>query len=212
MTTNHSGDRFAGAGMCYAPAHQLQQTEACCGEAPWRCVSIAALLALALAGPAAAKQLPDEPTLEQKAVAEAYEEFLQDMLKTNAAKGSNQACAIIIGRTGTMNINPEANEISSIGWGGQPGEAQIVATNGSFNLAMDAPFGFSLAPPSGNDATVFKGSYSGFGATNFSQTPGNAKISLKKGTTSITANLVATRTSGTFPAGQYRAELTLRCE
>ena len=212
MTTDHSGDRLAGAGVCNAPAHQVQQTEACCSATPWRCVCIAALLALALAMPAAAKQLPDEQTPEQKAVAEVYEEFLQDMLRTNAAKGNNQACAIIIGRTGTMNINPEANEISSIGWGGQPGEAQIVTTNGSFNLAMDAPFGFSLAPPNGNDATIFNGSYSGFGATNFAQTSGNAKISLKKGTTSITANLVATKTSGTFPAGQYRAELTLRCE
>lgn len=212
MTVHHSGDRLSGPGVCFAQEHDFQQPGIDGAKAPRASAFLAVFLLLGLAGPANAGPMPEEPTAEQKAIAEAYEAFLQEMVETNAAKGDNNACAIIIGRTGSMNVNPEANEISSIGWGGQPGEAQIVATNSSFNLSMDEPLGFSLAPPKGNDATVFKSTYSGFGATNFSQSPGNTKIRVKKGTTSITANLTATKTSGTFPAGQYRAELTLRCE
>lgn len=212
MTIHHSGNRPAGPGVCFAPAHAGQPDKSPGSIALWHCAAFAALVILALTQTAAAAPKRDEPTPEQKAVSKAYEEFLQEMLAANAVKGDNQACAIIVGRTGSMTVNPEANEISSVGWGGQPGEAQIVATSGTFNLKMDEPLGFSLAPPKGNDATIFKGSYSGFGATSFSQAPGNATIRVKKGITSITANLTATKTSGTFPAGQYRAELTLRCE
>ncbi len=212
MTIHHSEDRFAGFGVCFTQGHAIQQDKTRISNALMNCMVAIALLIFAMAGSALAAPVTDKRTPEEKAVAEAYEEFMQEMLEKNGARAENHGCAIIVGRTGTMHINPEANEISSSGWGGQPGEAQIVATNSSFDLSMDPPLGFSLAPPKGNDAIVFSGSFSGFGATNFSQTPGNTKIRVKKGMTSITANLVATKTSGTFPAGQYRAELTLRCE
>lgn len=138
------------------------------------------------------------------------EELYRDVPAARA-KG-NQTCAVIIGNGGVLAATPEAMELSSRSFGGAPGSAEVVTDTGSFSLQIDTPLGFSNAPAGGNDGVTFHASYSGFGVTSFSETPGNIPVRLKNGQTSIQAHLWATRTSSPFPAGQYRAELVLRCE
>jgi hypothetical protein len=113
---------------------------------------------------------------------------------------------------GQLAASPEGNELSSASYGGRAGQAEVFASGDSYMLTMDAPLGFSLAPSGANDSVAMKASYSGFGATSFSATPGNIPVRLKAGLTTISADLVARKISGLFPAGPYRAELMLRCE
>jgi hypothetical protein len=178
------------------------------------------LLALALACPASAKPKKNQeleaagvPALDEPGAAnEEAEALMKELSRAQPGQGNNQFCAIIITSDGQLAASPEANELSSMTFGGRPGQAEIIATNSSYTLSIDAPLGFSLAPAGGNDSMLIRTSYSGFGATSFSATPGNVPIRLKRGSTTVSANMVATKTSSLFPAGQYRAELTLRCE
>jgi hypothetical protein len=168
---------------------------------------------LVLAGHAAVAQeaeiAPLEETVEDE---EAYKKLIEELSKSQSAKGGNQFCAVIVSSDGQLAPSPEADELSSTSYGGRAGQAEVVASNSSYTLAIDAPLGFSLAPSGANDSLVMKASYSGFGATSFSMTPGNIPVRLKQGSTTLSINLEATKTNSLFPAGQYRAEIVLRCE
>jgi hypothetical protein len=129
-----------------------------------------------------------------------------------AAAGTNQYCAIMLVGEGQIHANPGNTELSSRAYGGYPGEADVISTNSSFQLSIDPVLGFSSAPQGAADGTSFVPSYSGNGATSFSDTPGNVPIHIKKGTTRVQVNFRATKTGTGFPAGRYRADLTLRCE
>ena len=137
---------------------------------------------------------------------------LKEIAKTQGGGNPNQFCAIMVNSHGQLMPSPEQAELSSMAYGGRPGQIEVVASNSSFSLSIDSPLGFSLAPVGGNDSTVIRTSFSGYGATNFSEVPGNMPVRLKSGATSVVAQLVALKNGGMFPAGQYRAELTLRCE
>lgn len=149
---------------------------------------------------------------EQMENEEAVKELIKELSRSRSAKGGNQFCAVIVGSDGQLAASPEANELSSVSYGGRAGQADVVASNSSYTLSVDVPLGFSLAPPGANDSLVMKASYSGFGATGFSATPGNIPIRLNQGSTTVLVNLVATKLTSLFPAGQYRAEIVLRCE
>ncbi len=156
-----------------------------------------------------AKTAPLEGQMENE---EAVKELIKELSRSQSAKGGNQFCAVIVGSDGQLAASPEANELSSINYGGRAGQAEVVASNNSYTLSIDRPLGFSLAPIGANDSVIIKTSFSGFGATSFSSTPGSIPVRLKQGSTTVSANLVATKTISLFPPGQYRAEIILRCE
>ena len=137
---------------------------------------------------------------------------LNEIAKNQGGGNANQFCAIMVSSHGQLSASPEQGELSSRAYGGRPGQVEVVATNSSYSLSIDSPLGFSLAPVGGNDSTVITTSFSGYGATNFSDVPGSMPVRLKRGATNVVAQFVATKSGGMFPAGQYRAELTLRCE
>ncbi len=184
------------------------------------------LLAIVLAAPAALPvaaqtanaelpaELPDSliPSGEAATDKQTLKNALKEIAKTQGGAKGNQFCAIMVNSHGQLSPSPEQAELSSIAYGGRPGQVEVVASTGSFSLSIDTPLGFSLAPVGGNDSTVIKASFSGYGSTNFSDVPGNVPVRLKPGATNVVAQLVATKNGGMFPAGQYRAELTLRCE
>ena len=124
----------------------------------------------------------------------------------------NQYCQIILGSEGQLREVPGLFELSSKSAGGRAGTAQVMTSNASFRISVDTPLGFHTAPRDGNNGVVMAASYSGNGASNFSETPGDIQHKLKKGITSIEAHLVAHRNGEPFPAGNYAAVLTLRCE
>lgn len=146
-------------------------------------------------------------------------EILRDAIDNpsdfKAAPGDrgNNFCQIVLVNEGNLHEIPGTYKLSSRGSGGQPGVAQVTATNAGFRVTIDQPLGFMNAPAGGNSSVLMKASYSGSGSSNFSETPGDIEQRLSRGTTTIETHLVAERTDGTpFPAGRYTAELTLRCE
>lgn len=131
---------------------------------------------------------------------------------SKASQNAKQMCQLIVIQNGTMVQNIGATKLSSQINAAMPGLAEITTTNASYALSVDPPGGFSSAPQGGNSDVVFNSSLSGHGATNFAETPGNIRVRLKKGVTQVDVNLVAEKLSSSFPAGNYVAELTLRCE
>ena len=129
-----------------------------------------------------------------------------------ALKANGQFCEIIVTRNGTLVQNVDATELGSATGAGLAGAATVTTSNASYDLVAEAPSGFAVMPATGNQGTVFSSSLSGRGATTFFDQPGNRRTRLKKGTTNIEVNLSAKKLSGSFAAGNYRADLTLRCE
>jgi hypothetical protein len=129
-----------------------------------------------------------------------------------AAKPAKHSCQVIVKQNGTMVQNIGATKLSSQVNAGLPGLAEVTTTNGSYEVSIDAPTGFSTAPKGGNADVVFEASYSGHGSTNFTNTPGNVRVRMKNGVTQLDVHLEAKKLSGSFKAGNYISELTLRCE
>lgn len=175
------------------------------------CLGLAGTLAIAQENPSAdaVELAPLEESAEDE---QTYREMIKELSRSQSAKGAEQFCAVIVGSDGQLAPSPEADKLSSTSYGGRAGQAEVVASNNSYALSIDAPLGFSLAPSGANDSLVMTASFSGFGATSFSATPGNVPVRLKQGSTTLSINLEATKTSSLFPAGQYRAEIVLRCE
>jgi len=121
-------------------------------------------------------------------------------------------CMIMLSGAGSLGVSYDSTQMGSKQPGGRSGTALVEATRSSYRLSLDTPASFSSSPPGGNDGTDFKTSFSGNGSTNFSERPGTRKVKLKKGKSRISTHFYASKTAETFPAGNYTAELTLRCE
>ena len=149
-----------------------------------------------------------------KTADEIIEEALEGetFLEKDYRQPKNNYCQIVLGNEGVLREVPGLFELSSKSAGGRPGSAQVMTSNASFRVSIDTPLGFHSAPRDGNNGVVMAASYSGHGASNFSETPGSIQHKLKKGLTNIEAHLVAHRNGEPFPAGNYAAVLTLRCE
>ena len=136
------------------------------------------------------------------------------ILPTNVlAQNNKHSCTIIVDNTpGTMRQNANTTILASTQAGGQAARAQIIATNSSYRASIDAPTGFSVFPNNGNNNTEFSASFSSTGATQFLSSPSDVERKIKKGTSNISVHMSAKRFSGSFPAGNYAATVTLRCE
>lgn len=136
------------------------------------------------------------------------------LVPTNVlAQNNKQSCTIIVENTpGLMRQNADTTILASTQAGGQSARAQINATNSSYRASIDAPSGFSVFPNQGNNNTDFSASFSSSGATQFLSTPDNVERKIKKGTSNIKVHMSARRLNGSFPAGNYAATVTLRCE
>lgn len=129
------------------------------------------------------------------------------------AQNDKHSCTIMVDNTpGTMRQNADSTVLASTQAGGQAARAQIIATNSSYRASVDAPSGFSVFPDQGNNNTSFSASFSASGATEFLSTPNSVEKKIKKGVSNIKINMSARRLSGSFPAGNYSATVTLRCE
>ena len=140
-------------------------------------------------------------------------------MQVNAATGNipfngnvADTCVVTVGTPGTLAANPGFTVLGSQEAGGAPGTATLLTTGSSFSLSADAPSGFSAGPGSANTNTTFAASYSASGDNVIPSTPGTTATSLGSGSTNVSINMAATKTSGTFEAGAYEATVILRCE
>ncbi len=130
-----------------------------------------------------------------------------------SAQNNKHSCTIIVDNTpGIIRQNVDTTILASTQAGGQSARAQIIATNSSYRASIDAPSGFSVFPNYGSNNTVFSASFSSTGATNFLSAPDGVEQKIKKGTSNIEVHMSARRLGGSFPAGNYAATVTLRCE
>jgi hypothetical protein len=131
---------------------------------------------------------------------------------TPAGAANKQACTIIVGDEGILKPSVDLTALSSKGIGGRAGEATITATNSSYSVVVESPYGFTMAPPDGAANTIFDATISGRGATDFFEVSDQIPVRIKRGTTALSINLTATKLAGNFTSGNYRAETTIRCE
>lgn len=121
-------------------------------------------------------------------------------------------CVLTVGLPGVFGVSTDFKTLSSTAAGGVTGSVAALSTGTAFKVSAVAPTAFTLAPAGGGDSVAFAASYSASGATTIGSTPGTTATTLNSGTTNISVNLNAVKSSGTFNAGAYAAEVIVRCE
>ncbi|MGB8817975.1 MAG: hypothetical protein WCC66_08665 [Rhizobiaceae bacterium] len=122
----------------------------------------------------------------------------------------NNTCAITVQTAGLLTANVGQTVLSSTNAGGSAGTAEIVATSANYTVSVDQPTAFSAAPVGGGTNVNFAATYASAGATTL--TARNTAAPLLTGTSNVTVNMSATKTSGSFPTGTYAGIVVLRCE
>ncbi|MBB3998859.1 hypothetical protein [Aureimonas pseudogalii] len=133
-------------------------------------------------------------------------------------------CTIIVSAPGVLTASADLKTLSTVNPGGSPGRVQIsTLINGSFphatcslvvqlncfRVSVVQPSHFSVYPTTGNDAVAFTGIWRPQGGSSLLDV---LSAIILNGNQSLDLHLTATKTSGTFAAGTYRAEQTVRCE
>lgn len=122
------------------------------------------------------------------------------------------SCVLTVGTPGVMMPSADYASMSSASGGGTAGTVAVLNTGGTFRVSAIAPTAFTLAPTGGSDNVTFASTYSGSGATSIGTTNGATQTNVSNGLTNLTVNLQATKSTGTFGAGAYAAEVVVRCE
>lgn len=153
-----------------------------------------------------------QTTLPKKAMLAALLSVILCAPLAHAKRKKNHSCTIIVVNGGSIRPNIENNVLSSKEAGAYAGTAIVKTTRNRFRVQIQTPLGFTSMPPNGTDSVIFASTFSGQGATNFSERPGENSKRLKRGQTRINAHFLAKKTTGAFEAGHYSGVLTLRCE
>ena len=133
-------------------------------------------------------------------------------LHTSALAQSRQSCTLIVLEDGTLAPNASNQVLSSKNHRGRSAEVQVSATNARYSVFIDKPLGFVIAPQGGNDNMQLSVTYSGRGQTEFVEKPSDIPTRIKRGDTFLDIDMTAERFNGSFPGGDYRAGVTVRCE
>lgn len=120
-------------------------------------------------------------------------------------------CVVTISTPGTLAANAEVNQLSSELSGGVRGAALLVTTSLNFNVTVDTPTAFSLAPAGGETNVTFDALYSAGGVTTLTDIDDGVTSALGLGNTTLTVGASADKSTGVFPAGTYQLPVTVRC-
>jgi len=123
-----------------------------------------------------------------------------------------ETCTINVDSPGTLVANTDLTTLSTNEAGGTAGVATIQTTGSSFSVSAAAPAVFTSAPAGGDENVTFATLYSATGATNLADVVGDTPSALAQGTTTLSVDLTATKSSGSFPAGNYTADVVVTCE
>jgi hypothetical protein len=127
-------------------------------------------------------------------------------------------CTINVTSQGTMVASPGLSGLSSKLFGGSFAMA-TVTSNGlacglldpltCFSISTQAPVSFSQAPSGGSANVNFVSSFTVDGGA---ESPTGSPQTVANGAHAVRVHLVAIKSTNVFPAGTYRARVTLRCE
>ena len=86
-----------------------------------------------------AAELPESliPADEPPAGRQTLKNALKQMAMGRGGGNGNQFCAIMVNSHGQLSPSPEQSELSSMAYGGRPGQIEVVASNSSFSLSID---------------------------------------------------------------------------
>lgn len=121
-------------------------------------------------------------------------------------------CALTVGTPGIITPNAAYSELSSDNAGGVNGSVMATTTGSGFSVTTEAPSNFTLSPAGGDTNVTIASSYSATGVTTVSLTAGTTITPLNVGVTEVAVHLSATKSTGSFAAGAYAAEVLVRCE
>lgn len=121
-------------------------------------------------------------------------------------------CVVTVGAPGSLGANTGFTVLGSEEAGGIAGTATLLTTGSTFSLSTDAPSAFDSAPAGGGTNVTFSSNYSASGDNVIAQTSGATATALGAGSTSVSVNMAATKSAGTYTAGIYSATVILRCE
>lgn len=119
------------------------------------------------------------------------------------------SCALTLGSNGVLAASTDATSLSSKNSGGAPAGLLLLAT-GAFKLEVDTLSSFALAPTNGQPDSLDV-TFNTTGVTVVTGRAAGSALNLSAGLTNVTIDTVATKSSGIFPAGAYRADVVTRC-
>lgn len=120
-------------------------------------------------------------------------------------------CIVTVASSGTLGASADFSTLTSESAGGSRGAAAVLTTSASFNLEVDPPAAFSLAPAGGDSNVTFNALYSASGATVLGNLAAGVLSSLELGLTTVSVGAEAEKSTGFFPAGAYQLPVTIRC-
>ena len=127
-------------------------------------------------------------------------------------------CTITVVNAGTMTTNSALNVLASNQAGGNAAVVTVEPDSlvcsilnllDCYGLSAPPPAAFLSAPVGGGDGVTYASIYAVDGGAPVN---GVAVTRLINGTYTVAVDLAANRGSGTFPAGSYQAQVTVRCE
>ena len=121
-------------------------------------------------------------------------------------------CTLIVGLPGTLAPNTASTVLGTRESGGNAGTVTALATGAGFSVSVQAPSSFNARPAGGESDVVFTSDYSSSGATNIAITDAGVTAPLNVGTTELSVEMAATKSTGSFPAGAYLSAVTITCE
>jgi hypothetical protein len=124
----------------------------------------------------------------------------------------DSTCLITINSAGIFGTSPDFTVLGTTETNGSAGTATILATGETFQLTATAPAVFTASPTGGDAGVTFASFYTATGATSAANVEGATPSTLAAGTTNLSVDLTATKAGGSFPAGNYAAEVTVTCE
>jgi hypothetical protein len=129
------------------------------------------------------------------------------------------SCTVVVHNQGKIALNASGNKLSSKSGGGQSVLATVTSQAGllcnltqpllCYGLSAPAPLVFASSPLDGSVGAVFTSTYR---LDNGAETAGSARATLLDGAHNVEVHLDATKAVGAFGAGDYRAEVVIRCE
>lgn len=123
----------------------------------------------------------------------------------------DDACAVTTPSDGTLALSNDYTELSSKNAGGAAGSAVVISTDADNTVTVQAASGWAAAPAGGGTNVAYDAEYDASGATTASNVAAGNNTTLGLGSTTVSVDAWATKSSGVFPAGSYSMDVVVQC-
>ncbi len=123
----------------------------------------------------------------------------------------SDTCTVVAGSAGTLAASTDNTVIASSEAGGSAGTATVTTNSTSFEITLAAATAFDSAPASAAANTTFAAEFDASGATTASDVAAGVAQAAGSGTTNLSIDASATKSTGTYEAGSYSLTVTVTC-